>query len=77
MDLQNLKEKGRNLMLLPAAAMATMPAWAGDLGQAVADGKKSIGDSKEDVVAALGALVAIAAVIWIGRKVIGIFGGGR
>lgn len=75
MDLQNLKEKGRNLMLLPAAALATMPAFAGDMEAAVNAGKASVEGSKGDVVAAFGVLVAIAAVIWIGRKVIAVFSG--
>lgn len=75
MDLQNLKEKGRNLMLAPAVALSTMPAFAGDLADAVTAGKTAIENSKSDIVNAFGALIAIAVVVWIGRRVIGIFSG--
>ena len=77
MKLQTLKEKGRNLMLAPAVALATTPAFAGDLADAVNAGKDAITGSKVDIVTAFGAIIALAVVIWIGRKVAGLFGGGR
>lgn len=73
MDLQTLKEKGRNLMLAPAVALATVPAFAGPLEAAVNSAKTEVSNSQGDLVTILGAMLGLAVVIFVGMKIVGIF----
>ena len=69
---EKLKEKGARLMLVPAIATAGAPAFAGDLTAAVTEAKTKIGESIPDAVMLLGAIMAIAVVIWVGVKLVSI-----
>lgn len=67
-------ELKKKYLLVPVASLATLPAFAGDFSAAVTDAITGITGMKGDVVNVFTALIAVAALVWVGRKIIGLFG---
>lgn len=72
MDLQNLKDKARYLALAPVAALSVPAAIAGPMEAAVNTAKTEVSSSQTDLVAMLGAMLALSVVIYVGARIIGL-----
>lgn len=67
-------ELKKKFALIPVASFATLPAFAGDFSAAVTAAATKVTGMTEDVVAAFTAMLGVAALIWVGRRVVGLFG---
>lgn len=67
---QKLKEKAGYLAVAAPVALLSAPAFAGDFSAAVTAGTDKISGMSGDVVNIYTAMIGIAALFWVGRRVV-------